>query len=196
VGHRIGATNKGEHEGSEVADLTEQLRSNRTPAEFHLHRRSTDHRRSQLVAERQILELISLGAPLPGILNKLCMMIDVRIGNVVSIVSLPHEAENHICSMTHNALQVGLDIFFSSAILSPDNTFLGMLEIFGCDARRPTMLEYHLIDRVSYLAALALQRPETPEAHVVPKVNDYFERLATKPKGKLIVPSKKPPYII
>jgi hypothetical protein len=43
--------------------------------------------------ERQILELISLDAPLPGILNRLCAAIDVQIGNVVSLVSLPDREE-------------------------------------------------------------------------------------------------------
>ncbi len=175
--------------------MSEQSRTKRSPADFRLHHQSTDHRRCRLVGERQILELISLGAPLSGILNKLCMMIDVRIGNVVSIISLPHQPENHICSMTHSALQVGLEIFSSSAILSPDNTFLGMLEIFGCDPRHPTMLEYHLIDRVCYLAALALQRPESPDQLGDLDENGSFERLATKPKGKLLGPVEKPPYI-
>jgi hypothetical protein len=170
-------------------NMTEQSRTKRSLADFRLHRQSTDNRRCQLVDEHQILQLISLGAPLPGILNKLCMMIDVRIGNVVSIVSLPHEVENHLCFLTHNALQVGLEIFSSSAILSSDSTFLGMLEIFGCDPRCPTMLEYHLIDRVSYLAALALERSEPPEP------DNGFERSAPKPKGKLLGPLEKPSFI-
>jgi hypothetical protein len=166
--------------------MTERSHSKRSPAEFQLRRQCTDNRRCRVVGERQILELISFGAPLPGILNKLCMMIDVRIGDVVSIVSLPDEAESHFCSWTHSALQLGLEIFSSSAILSPDRLFLGMLEIFGCDLRRPTLLEYHLIDRVTYLAALALQRPD-PE--------DRLERLAVKPKGRLAGPLEKPPFI-
>src|SRR5580698_2347632 len=117
--------------------MSEQSRTKRVPPDFPFHRQSADNRRCQVVGERQILELISLGAPLPGILNKLCMMIDVRIGNVVSIVSLPDSDENHFCAMTRSALQVGLEMFSASAILSPDNSFLGMLEIFGCDPRRP-----------------------------------------------------------
>jgi hypothetical protein len=166
--------------------MTEQSRTKRPHPPFQLHRHSTDNRRGQLVGERQILELIALGAPLPGILNKLCMMIDVRIGNVVSIVSLPEQAENHFCSMTHSALHVGLEIFSFSAILSPDRIFLGMLEIFGCDPRRPTMLEYHLIDRVTYLAARALQRPEPGERADAP---------AIKAKARVVGPLEKPPYI-
>jgi hypothetical protein len=166
--------------------MTEQSRSKRPRLDFQLHRQSADNRRCQLVGERQILELISLGAPLPGILNKLCMMIDVRIGNVISIISLPDQAENHFCSMTHSALQVGLEIFSSSPILSPDRIFLGMLEIFGCDPRRPTTLEYHLIDRLTYLAALALQRPEPGEPADAP---------AIKPKSRVAGPPEKPPFI-
>jgi hypothetical protein len=169
--------------------MTEQSRSKRPHLTFQLHRQSTDHRRCPVVGERQILELISLGAPLPGILNKLCMMIDVRIGNVVSIISLPDQAENHLCSMTHSALQVGLDIFSSSEILSPDRIFLGVLEIFGCDQRRPTMLESHLIDHITYLAALALQPSELPGA------DDRNDAPAIKPKGRVLGPLEKPPFI-
>jgi hypothetical protein len=166
--------------------MNEQLRSKRPPAEFHLHRQFGDNRRYQVVGERQVFGLISLGAPLPDILNKLCTIIDVRIGDVVSTVSLPYEAENHFCSMTDRALQLGLKIFSSSAILSPDRVFLGVLEIFGCDLRRPTVPENNLIDRVTYLAALALQRPD-PE--------DRVDRPAMKPKGRLIGPLEKPTFI-
>jgi hypothetical protein len=166
--------------------MKDQSRTKRPPGEFRLHRPASDVRRCQVVGEPQILELISLGAPLTGILNKLCMMIDVRIGDVVSMVSLPDDAENHFCSMTHSALQVGLEIFSSTPILSPDRILLGMLEIFGCDLRRPTMLEYHLIDRVTYLAALALQRPQSGARAEAP---------AIKPRAKPFGPLEKPPFI-
>jgi hypothetical protein len=166
--------------------MAEQSRSKRSHGDFRFRLRCTDHRRCQFVGERQILELIYLAAPLPGILNKLCMMIDVRIGDVVSTVSLPDEAENHFCSMTDSTLQLGLESFSSSAILSPDRVFLGMLEIFGCDLRRPTIPENNLINRVPYLAALALQRPD-PE--------DRVDRPAMKPKGRLIGPLEKPKFI-
>jgi hypothetical protein len=166
--------------------MSEQSRTKRRPAAFRFYRPHTDHRRCQLVGERQILDLISLGAPLPGILNKLCMMIDVRIGNVVSIVSLPEAEENHNCSMTRSALQVGLDVFSSSAILAADGTFLATLEIFSCDPRRPTLLEYHLINRVVHLAAQAL-RPSAPDAD--------FARRFLKPRTKFATLLEKPPFI-
>lgn len=166
--------------------MSDHSRTKRSPADFRLHRQCTDNRRAQVVGERQILELISLGAPLPGILNKLCMMLDVRIGDVVSIVSLVNADENHLCSMTRSALQVGLDIFSSSAILSSDRTCLGVLEIFGCDPRRPTLPECRLIDRVTYLASLALQRP---------RADAQLKAPAVKTRGRLGGLPEKTPFI-
>jgi hypothetical protein len=175
-----------DHRGSEVANMTDQSRGKRPPREFRLHRQSTDHCRCRLVGERHILELISLGAPLPGILNKLCMMVDVCIGNVVSIVSLPEADENHFCTMTRSALQVGLEVFSSSAILSFDRTLLGTLEIYGCDPRRPTLLECRLIERVTYLASLALQRHRTEDEAEAPSI---------KPRGRLGGPLERSRFI-
>jgi hypothetical protein len=166
--------------------MADQSRSKRLPAEFQSHRQTTDNRRCPVVGERQILELISLGAPLPGILNKLCMIIDVRIGDVVSIISLPDADENHFCTMTRSALQVGLEMFYSSPILSFDNLFLGSLEIFGCDPRQPTPLEFLLIERVTYLASLALQNQEA--RHIV-------EASPIKPRVKLGGAIEKPRFI-
>jgi len=166
--------------------MANQPRSKRSPADFCFHRQCADSRRAQVVSERQILELISLGAPLPGILNKLCMMLDVRIGDVVSIVSLADADEGHFCSMAHSALQIGLDTFSCSAILASDRSLLGMLEIFGCDPRRPTLPECQLIDRVAYLASLALQRPEA---------DANLEAPAVKTRGRLDGLLEKTPFI-
>jgi hypothetical protein len=170
--------------------MNDQPRTKRPPAAFRLHRPTSDGRRCPLVGERQILELISLGAPLPGILNKLCMILDVRIGNVVSIVSLPAADENHSCTMTRGAPQVGLEVFSSSAILCADKNYLGTLEIYGCDARRPTPLEYYLIERVTYLAALALQRHEALADPVEPP-----EPRSVKSRPKSGAPLEKTPFI-
>ncbi|MGA7853481.1 MAG: GAF domain-containing protein [Candidatus Acidiferrales bacterium] len=118
----------------------------------------TGNRHGQFEGERQILELISLGAPLAGILNRLCIVIDVQIGDVISLVSLADAEENHFCSITQRAVEVGLDVFSSTGILSVDQTLLGTLEIYACDPRRPTQGEHELIERVSHLAGIALQR--------------------------------------
>jgi hypothetical protein len=138
----------------------------RAPGEFRLYEQCNDNRRGQFAEERQILELISLGAPLPGILNRLCIMLDVRIGNVVSNASLPHGDENHFCSLTRSAMQVGLHVFSSTAIVSRAHTLLGTLELYTCDPRRPTALEYQLLKRVVHLAAITMQRHEDREDFV------------------------------
>ncbi len=49
--------------------MNDQPRTKRPPGAFRLHCPASDSRRCQVVGERQILELISLGAPLLGILN-------------------------------------------------------------------------------------------------------------------------------
>ena len=128
------------------------------PHEIWSYQRCDDKKRSPLVAERHILELISLGAPLPGILNRLCAALDVQIGNVVSLVLLPDREENCLWSITQSAGQMGLHIFDSVDILGRDMTLLGTLEIYGCDPRQPTGDEYRLIERVVHLAAIALER--------------------------------------
>jgi len=136
--------------------------------ESWVDRHCHDSGRRQLAGEGDILELISQRAPLPGILNRLCAAIDLQIGNVVSLVLLPDGGENHSCSVTKNALQLGLHLFFSADILSRDKAFLGTLEIYGCDRRRPTLHEYRLIERVGQLAAIVLQRHADHEAFEKP----------------------------
>jgi hypothetical protein len=161
-------------------------RTKGAPREFWPYQQCDDKRRSPLAGERHILELISLGAPLPGILNKLCTAIDIQIGNMVSLFLLPDGEDNHICSVTQSALQVGLHLFSSTDILSRDKTLLGTLEIYGCDLRRPTSHEYKLIQRVVHLAALALQRHEDEED---------FERSSRRSRSRLDGAIEKPRFI-
>src|SRR5579863_6154332 len=107
-----------------------ELRTKRAPEQSWMNRHCNNSRRSSLAGERHILELISLGAPLPGILNKLCTALDVQIGNVVSLV-LPSDPEaNCLWSITQCAVQAGLHFFESVDILGGDKTLLGTLEIY------------------------------------------------------------------
>jgi hypothetical protein len=135
-----------------------ESRIKRPPLQPRPHLRSKDTMESQFAGERHILELIALGAPLPGILNRLCTALDVQIGNVISLVLLTGERAKHVYSFTQTALQMNLIVFSSTAILSRDRSLLGTLEIYGCDPRRPTLQENQLIMRVSCLAEIALQR--------------------------------------
>lgn len=148
-------------EVSKMADHESQRKW--APKRFPLHRHSTDNRYSPWAEIRHILELIFLEAPLPGTLNKLCAMIDVQIGNVVSLVSLPDEEESHLCLIVQIAMQCGLHVFSSTSILSRDKSLLGTFQIYCCDQRRPTAHEFQLIKRVIHLAAVALQRHKDAE---------------------------------
>jgi hypothetical protein len=125
-----------------------------------LYQPCKDIRRSPLVAERQIVESISLGAPLRGILNQLCTAIDLQIGNVISIVFLPDEQEYDHFSITHVATQFGLKVFSSTRILSGDKSLLGTFQIYCCEERRSTLHESGLIGRVIHLAGVAFQSHE------------------------------------
>jgi hypothetical protein len=151
------------------------------------YRRCSDPRRKPFVGERQIVELISLGAPLPGILNKLCTAIDFQIGNVVSLVLLPDEQNHDLLSIVQLATECGLSVFSSRSILSSDRSLLGTLQIYCCDQRRPNPYEAQLITRVIHLAAVALQRHE--DAAQFPKNYGHSRRTTGDS------PPEKPPYI-
>ena len=164
-----------------------ESRVNRRPAEHALDQHFDRSGCSQLMGERQILELISLGAPLASILNKLCTAIDFQLGNVISLVLLPDSDENHLCSVSRSARQVGLHLFSSTDIFSRDMVFLGTLEIYGCDPRRPAQSESQLIELAVHLAAIALQ---------CQKAEGNCERLSTRSRDKFdgALPDR-PPYL-
>src|SRR5579864_403987 len=103
-----------------------------TPGELRVCRECNDSRRSPVAGERHILELISLGAPLQWILNKLCDAINVQIGNVVSLVLLPDREGNSICSITRSATQFSLNLFSSTNIRARDKSLLGVFQIYCC----------------------------------------------------------------
>ena len=132
-------------------------RTNRSPKKLWLYRNCTDNSYGPLAQERQILEMIALGPPLPVILNKLCSMINLQIGNVVSVVSLPDKRGSHFGPKPQTAIQVGLDVFSSTGIYSRNKTLLGILDIYTCDSRPPAPNENQLIERVARLATIALQ---------------------------------------
>jgi hypothetical protein len=163
-----------------------ESRTKRATREFWVNRNCNGRGRSQLAGERHILELISLGAPIPGILNKLCAAIDCQIGNVVSLVLLPDGQENHFCSVTQSAARMGLHAFSFADILSRDKALLGTLEIYSCEPRRPTSDEYQLIERVVHLAAIALQRHDD---------RDDLERPSRETRIWMGGAPERPPFI-
>jgi hypothetical protein len=126
------------------------------PNQSSLHRQCSGKKETLLRGEESILELISLGAPLPGVFNNLCAALDLQIGNVVSVILPADDQELH--TITQNALQFGLHVFWSASIPLRDEDVLGSLQMYCCVSRSPTPFELQLIERVTHLAALATRR--------------------------------------
>jgi hypothetical protein len=125
------------------------------------HRQCTVKKATLLRGEEGILESISLDAPLPGVLNKLCAAIDLQIGNMISVI-LPGEDHN-LQATTQKALQFGLHVFWSASIPLRDEQVLGSFQMYCCVARSPSPFELQLIQRVTHLAALAIRSHQNQE---------------------------------
>jgi hypothetical protein len=123
-----------------------------------LHGRGTGKKQTQLLGEKNILDSISTGTPLPEVLNNLCIAIDLQIGNIVSVMLLPDDTERDFKTIARGALQFGLHLYWSADIPFGDEEVLGSFEMYCCIPRAPTALELKLIQRATHLAALAIQR--------------------------------------
>ena len=143
----------------EVARMPEdESRTNWMPGHFSLPQQSPGKQRADLQGEDSIRELISLGAPLPIVLNNLCSAIDLQIGNVVSVILLADDQELDLQTIARSALLYGLHVFWSAGISLNDRDLPGSFEMYRCVPRTPTQLELQLIQRVIHLAALAIRR--------------------------------------
>jgi hypothetical protein len=129
--------------------------------QFLLHRQSSCKKETLWRGEKSILDLISLGTPLPAVLNRLCAAIDLQIGNVVSVILPADDQEFH--TVTHAPGPFGLQVFWSASIPLRNEVVLGSLEIYCCVSRPPTPLELQSIERVTHLAALAIRRHNDEE---------------------------------
>ena len=121
------------------------------------NRQGSGKKETLLRGEKSILELISMGAPLPGVLNKLCAAIDLQIGNVVSVIMSADDQEHELEAITGRALQFGLHVFWSASIPLRNEDVLGSLQMYCCVSRSPVPLELQLIERATHLAALAIR---------------------------------------
>lgn len=122
-----------------------------------MYRQESDDIQTLLPGEGHLLDLISAGAPLPQVLNKVCAALDLQVGNVVSLVLLADD-ENHTAhNIANAALEFGLSVFSRTPILSPREELFGTLEVYCCFPRTPAPREDRLIQRAAHLAALAIQ---------------------------------------
>ena len=122
-----------------------------------MYRLESDNLQTLLAAEGQLLDLISEGAPLEHVLDRVCTALDVQVGNIVSLLLFPDDEEHTLHTIARSAATLKLTVFSCTAILSPSQEFLGTLEIYCCFPRMPTARERGLIDRAAQLASLAIQ---------------------------------------
>jgi hypothetical protein len=108
--------------------------------------------------EEQFLQSISTQAPLPKILNEICIALDCHIGNVVSLISLPGDDPVEVAAMALNAARFGLYAFCSEEIAAEDAEPLGYLEMYCSLRRKPSAGELQFIERAKCLAAIAIKR--------------------------------------
>jgi len=110
-----------------------------------------------LDTEEQLLQQISSHAPVPGVLNGICIALDCQIGNVVSLISLPEGGASEAGAIATNAALFGLFTFCSEGIVAENDELLGTLEMYCSVRRSPSAAEFQLIERAKCLAAIALK---------------------------------------
>jgi hypothetical protein len=129
---------------------------------------SCTEKQTDLRGENRVLDLISAGARLPVVLNNLCAAIDLQIGNVVSVILLPDNAERDLPAIARGARDFGLHVFWSASIPLRDENVLGSLEMYCSVPRVPSPHELRLIQRATELAELAIANHDvggTPSVH-------------------------------
>jgi len=74
------------------------------------------------------------------------------------VVLLPDDPECDFKTIARGALQFGLRLYWSADIPFREDRVLGSFEMYCCVPRTPTASELKLIQRATYLAALAIRR--------------------------------------
>jgi hypothetical protein len=104
-----------------------------------------------LKAGANILQSISTRAPLPKILNEICITLDCQIGNMVSLISLSgDDRASASLRIAQNAAFLGLHIFVSSRIVADSDERIGSLEMYCCVSRSPSHEECQLIEEAGW----------------------------------------------
>lgn len=118
---------------------------------------STDRIQYLLKAEEQILQSISVRAPISNILNDICNALDRQIGNIISLISIPANNAISAAEASRSAALFGLHVFCSAVIGDESEEELGSLEMYCCVSRNPSPREFQLIERAACLAAVAIK---------------------------------------
>ena len=132
--------------------------SSGTPQKRNIQRDLDGRTQYLLRAEKQLLQSISADASLSKVLNEICSALDIQIGNVVSLISLPWDDPSDLAAIATNAALFGLYTFCSEGVVSEDHEVLGFLEMYCSVRRDPAAEEVQLIERAKCLAAIAIER--------------------------------------
>lgn len=108
-------------------------------------------------AEEWVLQSISAGASLSGVLHGICSALDCRIGNVVSFISLPADDPSELAEIAMNAALFGLYTFYSEAVVTEKDELIGSLEMYCSFPRSPSASESQWIEQARCLAAIAIK---------------------------------------
>jgi len=117
-----------------------------------------------LRAEGDLLQAISGRAPLPQVLTRICEALDSELGNMISIFSLPDDDAPGLDAIAKSATLFRLYKFCSVGVVDGNGEQLGTLEMYCSVARRPHAGEAQLIERATWLAAIAIERQRSGPA--------------------------------
>jgi len=129
-----------------------------TPQKRNIQRSLDGNTQYLLSAEERLLRSISARVPLPKVLNEICTALDLQIGNVVSVITLPGDDPSDLAAIAINAALFGLYTFCSEGVVSENDEVLGFLEMYCTVRRDPAAEEVQLIERAKCLAAIAIER--------------------------------------
>jgi hypothetical protein len=121
------------------------------------HRGSSGEVQYVLRAEEQLLQSISARLPLQEVLRSICKALDLEIGNMISLISLPNDEATSLAAIAKSAALFGLHKFCSAGVVGGNDELLGSLEMYCCVPRRPFLCEVKLMERAVCLAALAIK---------------------------------------
>jgi hypothetical protein len=136
-----------------------------TPQKRNIQRSLDGKTQYLLRAEEQLLQSISARVPLPEVLNRICGALDLQIGNVVSLITLPGDDPSELAAIAMNAALFGLYTFCSEGVVDENDELLGLLEMYSCVERGPDAREIQLIERAKCLASIAIKLDNEADRH-------------------------------
>lgn len=110
-----------------------------------------------LKAELPILHSISAHAPVREILHQICTALDLQIGDVASLFSLPGDDALERAAIDVMAEYYHLSPFYSEDVVGSNLELLGSLQLYCGVPRSPSASELQLIKRATCLAGLAIK---------------------------------------